>query len=236
MSLTYLQLSSRLRQEAGITGTGPTAVVGQTGELKRVVDWVADAWREIQNRHNNWRWMRSSFSVNTVAGTDHYAYGDCTDTNDVATIARFKRWWVDDEEDRPKIYLSASGVSTQQRLIFMPWYDFKYIYRIGSGQSGQPTYISVDPQNNIVLGPNPDAVYVVTGDYQRGVLELTADGTTPDMPADFHLLIVWEALKKYGSFEAASESYQRGHDNAAIYWGDLRINQLPDLQTAGPMA
>ena len=179
---TYLVLCQKTRQLCRIPGTGPTAVTGQTGIMKDIVEEVADSWSEIQGRTENWEWMKSTFTVNTVSGTAAYAGSDCTDSRLSAAItqARFNHWIIDDDDSPPKIYLTSEGVAAQRFIYFWPWEQFERIYRI-AGQNtatGQPAYISIDPQLNFVLGPTPDAVYTVTGNYQRGVQTMTADGCT----------------------------------------------------------
>ena len=57
--MNYLELCRRARRECGIAGaeTDPTAVTSQVGEYRRLVDWVSEAWTEIQGRHTDWRWL-----------------------------------------------------------------------------------------------------------------------------------------------------------------------------------
>ena len=69
---TYLEICKRVRQEAGIAGTGPASVLNQTGEYKRVVDWVASAWEDLQNKRSDWLWMQGDFTFVTIASQDSY--------------------------------------------------------------------------------------------------------------------------------------------------------------------
>jgi len=235
---TFLQLSVRTRSECDLSGTGPTTVVGQTGKLERIVNWVASSYTEIQNRYEQWRWLRKPFTLNTVASTDAYAYSSATDTEANAAISRFRRWWADDL-DRPfTIYLQSDGVSGQRFLVWVPFDYFKRIYRFGPQQSqtGVPQHVSVDDNNKIVLGPNPDAVYVVGGDYQRGAQVLAADSDTPEMPADFHMSIVYEAMKKYAGGESAPEVYTRAITEGNKLMRQLELNQLPQICLGAPLA
>ena len=71
--MTYLQLVQRTRQECGIAGDGPTTVVGQTREMKRLCDWVAQSWVEIQEERQDWDFMRKSVTFNTSSGTTQSA-------------------------------------------------------------------------------------------------------------------------------------------------------------------
>lgn len=236
--MNFLQLVDQVAEECGVSGGGPSTVVSQSGELKRLVDWTAQAYTEIQNRFPNWKWMRSTFTVNTVAHTDSYAFGAVTDDLTSQPIARFKWWWVDDGDTPAKCYPQASGVSGQKYLIWLPWEYFKQLYKFGPQQThyGPPVHVSVDPQRNLVLGPNPDGIYVIQGDFQRGAQSLAADADTPDMPSDYHYAIVYRAMLKYGVYEAAGEVIARAREEGARIMRQLEQNQLPQIRLGAPMA
>lgn len=226
---TYLSGVQDLRRECGVSGTGPSTTSAQTGELARLVGWYKQAYTEIQNR-KSWRWLRSQFSLPTVASTGSYAYTSCTDTIASAVISRFKHWYPWEFY----IYLTSSGVGTQSRLTYMEWDDFKRVWMVGNSSTltGYPAYVSVDPQNNIRLGPKPDAVYTVTGDYQKSAQVLAADADVPEMPSDFHDLIRFGAQKKYAAFMGAPEVWSQAKSEASTMMRDLERNQLP-LPTFG---
>ena len=78
--MDFLSLCQRMRQECGISGSGPTTVVGQSGNLQRIVDWVNTAWIDIQTTNQDWGWMRASASFTTVSGQATYALGTGTGT------------------------------------------------------------------------------------------------------------------------------------------------------------
>lgn len=235
---TFLQISQGVCRECGIAGgdTVPSAVLSQTGELQRVVSWVIQAWREIQNRHNDWRWMRAGFTVDTASGDDSYAYGDCTDIITSAAITRFGRWLLNDPSDPPKRYLTASGVGVEGWLSYVDWNGFKSLYRIGTQTNSAPAWIAIDPQNNLVFGPKPDDIYTVSGDYQRSAQVLAADGDTPEMPEQFHDLIMYRAMEKYALYESANEVLIRAQHEANRMMRQLEANQLPAMFWPGPMA
>lgn len=233
--MTYLQLCRRLAQECGLSGTVPTGVTNQTGELKRIVDWVASAWDEIQSRHRDWRWMRVGFTLSTTSGDDDYAYSSATDALTAAAIARFRRWLVTDPENPPKCYLSSSGVSAEYWLSYLSYERFRTLYQIGTEQIGQPAHITINPQNQLVLGPTPDDTYVITGEFQRGNQTLSADADEPEMPDDFHMLIVYDAMLKYAGFDAANEIYHRGLNEGRPLRRRLELDQRPRIRIAGPL-
>lgn len=236
--MNFLQLCAEVQRECDIAGTEIAAVTNQVGDLNRVVNWVKQAWNEIQRRSTRWRWMRSTFSVNTVVGDDTYAGTDCTDTRLAAAVTRFKRWWHLDDNgySNVKIYLQTAGVGTERWLSYMPWAEFRARYKVGTQNNAAPAHYTIDPQNNLVLGPKPDAVYVVSGEFQLSQQELAVETDIPEMPVDFHSAIVFLAMQKYAGFESAPEVMSRGVVEGNRVIRQLEADQLPQWGSAGPLA
>lgn len=232
---TFLSGVQDLARECDLASV-PSAVTGQTGEFADMVRWYARAYREIQNRHKDWRWLRRTATVSTTASDDTYASSDFTDSTDAAAISRFGSWRLQHAEDPPKIYLSSSGVGNERWLVYTPWDWFKSIYKIGTQNTGTPAHITVDPNNNILLGPSPNDTYVVTVDYYMSSQELAANSDTPEMPARFHDLIVYRALEKYAYRESASEVLMRAQTEARRLMRQLEADQLECPYFGGPLA
>lgn len=237
--MDFLALCVETNRETFKSGTGPIAVTGQVGQLGDVVAWVKNSWTEIQRRHANWLWLRSTFTFNTTASDDTYAYGDAavTDSRLSAAITRFSRWWLLDNEGFPnvRIYLTSAGVSGEKYLIPLPWASFRDIYKKGTQTNNAPVHVTVDPQRNLVLGPKPDAIYTVTGEYQMSAQILAANDDTPEMPSDFHQLIVYTAMQKYGGVSAADVT-ARGITEGNRIMRQLEANQRPECGLAGALA
>lgn len=68
----FLQLCQKLRQEAGIAGNGPLTTVGQSGELGRLVDWIQQGYNDIQEKHEDWDFLRYDFSLPLTIGQSIY--------------------------------------------------------------------------------------------------------------------------------------------------------------------
>ncbi len=237
----FLALCVDTQRECDIVGTEIAAVTNQTGELNRVVNWVKNAWIETQNRYSTgpyWKWMRSVWTVSATVGDDTYAGTDCTDSRLSATIDRFSRWWEFDEYGRSnvRIYLTSAGVGTEHDMSFMPWASFREIYKRGTQNNGYPAHYTIDPQNNLVLGPKPDGTYTVSGEYQMSaqVLALTTD--TPECPSVYHQLVVYMAMKKYAGFESAPDVMMRAVTEGNKLMRQLEANQLPAIVVAPPLA
>lgn len=232
---TFLEICENTRRECKVNGT-ISAVTGQTGMLNDIVQWVIQQYTQIQNMNDGrWRWMRRVFTLATVAGTDSYAYGDCTDVDAGDPISRFNAWRVDVVRDRPKIYKTADGVGGETHLIYLPWDKFKLLYKIGTQNQGKPVHITVDPQDNLVLGPNPDDAYTITGDFWRSAQILAADGDEPEMPSQFHDLIMYRAMEQYALTKSAEEIMQKAGFGIRRLQTQLELNQLPKIRLGGPL-
>lgn len=220
-----LALCNRLIVEAGISASAMTATANQTGELGRVVGWIQSAWMDIQNAQPNWRWMRKSATIALVAGQSG-GY-DAPDA-DVAT------WCLDTARN----YITASGNITEIFMDFVEYDDFRDSYLYGALRTAQsrPMVFTIEPANTLAFGPVPASGYTATNDYFKRASELDADTDEPDMPARFHMAIVWRALMLYGGFEAASESYARGQNEFSVLMSMLEIDQLPMIRMGGPLA
>lgn len=235
---TFLQLAQKLRREVGIAGVGPDAVTNQIGQLLDVVEWTRDSWVDIQNlNQGEWQWLRRTFTLQTTINVDTYEFGDATDDDATGPITRFKRWRFEDYEDPPKIYPTAGGIRAQRWLIYLPWAHFKLIYKIGSNNlnSGPPAHITVDPQKKLVIGPQPNAIYTLTGDFYRSAQRLDADGDVPECDEDFHDGIVYFAMQKYGYKKLAPYQVTRGANEWMRVKRGLEADQLPGMTLAGPM-
>ena len=222
---TYLELCADLRSETTDSGTGPSAVTGNTGELARVVKWIKDAWVDLQQEKDDWFWMRKSFTVSAISNDGEYAYSDCTDTVSLAAISRFSHWY----KHSFKCYLTSAGVGAECPLRWLPWEDFRAIYRYGTQTNSAPEHVSQDPTGKFVLGPKPDATYTVSGDYQIGPQILVANADEPEMPSRFHRLIVCEAMTRYAGHRVAPEVMARAVTEGGRLRSALGRDQLPEI-------
>jgi hypothetical protein len=89
--MNYLELAQKLRRKCRVSGTGPSAVTNQTEEYNRLLDWINEAYLEIQRMHVDWRFMRSSAWAVTVEGRQ--AYSATTDFG----LTDFGYWALDFE-------------------------------------------------------------------------------------------------------------------------------------------
>lgn len=224
---TFLQLVQALAIEVRASGTGPTTVAGQTGEYGRLVKWVADADMELQQEHDNWRFMVNTFALNTVVGDGSYAAADC-----LTPVTDLRSW----RERTIKAYLLAAGVSDESELRYIDYEAWYVMYHTGPQTNSRPIHYTVGNAMELLIGPLPMDVYRVSGEYQRSVTKMVADGDTPIYPAEFHYLAVYLAMMKYGRFTGATEVFQDGERLYRKMKNRMERTQLPRMNHRLPLA
>lgn len=220
---TFLELCQDLRREAGISGTGPSSVINQTGEMQRVVEWVLSAYRYVQNLHPSWLFLQTDFSFQTIANVGNYTPG-------AVALPELGSWKTDTFTD----FLTATGVNAEQFMDYVPWPAFVDAYMTGapSTQTGIPLFFTVKPDQSVQMWPIPDGIYTVRGEYFKRAQTMTANTDVPIIPAQFQDVIVWRALVLYGAFAAADEKYSAGMNEYRQILSRLEMNQLPEMMMA----
>lgn len=205
----------------------PASVLSQTGEMRKVVDWTAKAYESVQNTHLQWNFLRDDFSFSTIASTANY-------TKAAVTLTELGAW----KDDSFRCYLTATGVSDEQELEFVPWDDFRFIYLRGTSgtQTGRPVRFSILPDMSVTFHPIPDAVYTVTGEYFKRAQVMSANADEPIIPREYQQIIVWRALMFYGAERAAPEKYSHGNTEYRRLLRTLERNQLPKISYGAPLA
>lgn len=231
--MNYLQLAQRLAVECGVAGGGPSTVVGQIGMYQKLVNWINDAWLEMQGMHDNWDWMREQFTFETVASTGDYL--PATTTNTVTgNLMTDLRYW---RKDTFRCQKKSIGVQDEQWLVEWEYNVFRNTYRFNVQVDGRPVVFAIKPHGKaVMLGQIPNDVYQISGEYQTLPSSMTADTDTPAMPTHLHLAIVYKAMQFYGLYEAAPEVLSKGNTEFSRLMNQLEREQLPELYLGNPLA
>lgn len=215
--MNFLQLAQAVKRESGLSGS-ISGVSTTVTEDTRIFNWVNWAARDIALAREDWRWRRG------------YATG--TATGQVSTAATqfgltdFASWKPANPVYKPSAYRISDGSSTERKLAWMTYDQFRMTFMVGDQTPGVAQYWSISPSEEFLLGPAPDSDHFVRADYVKDYTDLVLDTDTPAMPARFHMMIVWRALLEYGGFDAAGEVYQRADQNYKLMWTSLVQNQL----------
>lgn len=243
--MNFLQLAQRAVGECGVSGT-LTTTAGQIGSLGRIVNWIGDAWNEIQTARDDWDWMRASnilgsgvsfapaaAQFNTPLGTGPGQVGVAVDS--------FGKW----DEDTFRCSTTATtlangGVPIDE--IFMdciPFDTWRDSYFLGAMRRVQtrPNVIAIGPDQSLNAGPPPNGNYTITGDYWLAPSLMVADADVPlGLPTRWHMLIVYKAMLKYGLFEAAADVIQRAETEWGIMYPQVELRRLPRMGFSGALA
>lgn len=216
---TLLELINSTRHECGNHKelTGVTDLIGQELLYKQ---WVSRAWMDVQRKHQNWRFMRASFSFSTVAAQPSYTPAQANATN-------FGRWIP----YTFRTYITASGYPTETNLECLDWDGFRDTYLFGAQRTvqGRPVVFSIQPDNGIALGPLSQAGHTITGDHFSRAMPLVNATDTPTLPDKFVDVIVFRAMTYYGMYNVAQEVVMSGADGYNRIMSELELDQLPDI-------
>ena len=218
---TYLELCQKVARKSGtLSGTVPTTIFGQTGRLAKIVDWVDDAWQEIQNDEDTWLWMRKEWSGSLILSTARYTPASFSITNHAKWLTHPGALWL---------YDTDVGLSDEYMLRFITWDAWRQMYGRGAQTDDKPVDYTVSPAGELCFGPIPDKTYAVRGDYQQTVQALEANDDTPLMPARFHRAIQYKALTYLFDHDEAWNQYATTEKNLRGIMRDLRRDQLPQI-------
>jgi hypothetical protein len=224
--MNYLQLAQAAKRESGLTGGGPPGFPTATGDDLRLFHWIEWAWRDIELMHESWLWRRASATGQTNGTTT-------MSPSAVApgfALANFSRWLPAGDVYRPTTYKVSEGVVSERPLSFLRYDTFRMRFIVGSHTAAPLQNWTIAPNGDMLVGPTPDAAHIVRADYIKAHQELTSDADIPGMPADFHPLIYWYAVREYGGFDAASEVWQRCDRNFSSLFPALAQSQLPQMR------
>ncbi len=237
--MNFLQLCQRAAGECGVSGT-ISAVTGNVGNLGRIVNWVGDAWNDIQSKYDDWTWMRSTniygqgVAFQTIAGQATYPLGTVAGTVGVAATA-FGKW----DRESFRNYTTAAGVSNEMFMDWVPFDAWRNNYMLGAMRAVQtrPVVFTIGPDQSISLGSPPNALYTVTGDFFVAPSIMVADVDVPlGLPVKFHMLIVYKAMKKYAYYESASEVETAADVEYIPMMSKLEAVRAQEVTFGGPLA
>lgn len=225
--MNKLELVNRLRMECGVSGNDLVSLTGVTGESLRMVSWINSAYEDVQRRHQDWEWLRTTVTFPTVDAQQVYTLSN------IGISSAFSKW----KPETFRLYVTSSGYSTETFLSYQDYETFRDTWQYNANRTitGRPTVFAVTPNKSIALGMTPDATgYTIIGDYYQAPGTLANDTSEPLFPARYHMLLVYMAMQSYAGYEAAPEVMQRGVQKASELVAQLEADQLPMI-TSGTL-
>lgn len=206
--MTFLELCQRVRQESGISGSGPESVLNQKAILEKVVQWVKQADLDVQQAHEDWLFMWRMSSVTLVSGVNEYL----------------------------PTALSLSGLRTIEEieingypLRHYTWKQFKASRKQLDNGKCEPTAYTVKPDGAILFSPKPDKNYQAIIEYSMKPIAMQNDDDEPIVPEDYHPIILQKALMYYASHEEDNSLYQVAAQRYDEYLSLMAHELLPQL-------
>ncbi|MDH3386882.1 MAG: hypothetical protein OEN02_03170 [Gammaproteobacteria bacterium] len=211
---TFVELAQDMRRQAGLSGAGPADVTTAIGIELRLVNYIRDAWTSIQNHPKPWKWMWQDYSIpspgsgplQTIASVTDYQLTDCG------------RIWT----GTFRSYLTATGTSDRQRMRYVDFESFQQRYGVVTPSSRRPVQVTRIPNGSLRFYPPPNDIYSIEFECQKTPQILAANDDIPEMPAHYHALIVFEALKRFGKAEDAPEIIKLAEEEGGSEGGEAR--------------
>lgn len=217
--MNFLQICQRVASKAGISGSSPITTIGQTGEAARIINWVQDAYVDIQERKPNWWFLRKDFEFNCVSGASTYAK---------STVANNANWINRDI----RCYLNT--INDEQWLCYREWEDFKATRLIGSTRAvvGRPQDYSIKPDKSIIFYPIPNDTYTIVGEHFQTARLFSGDDDVP-LFGQYQMIIVYQALMYYAAYSSDASVYADAQKNFERLIDKLEYDETPKLQLNG---
>jgi hypothetical protein len=240
--MDFLTLFQRACTECGVSGV-PATTAGQIGSLGRIANWVGDAWNELQTSRDDWDWMRSSnilgsgVSFIPAAGQYNIPLGTGPGQIGVA-VDSFGKW------DMPTFRCftttnDVGGIPLDEIFLDeIPYDTFRDAYMLGAMRAVQtrPYVIAAAPDQSLCVGPPPNGLYSITGDYWMAPALMVNDTDVPvGLPTRWHMLVVYAAMKKYGYYEAAADVLERAQAEWDTMFRQLEARRLPAMGFGGSL-
>jgi hypothetical protein len=218
---TFLELCQDVRAAAGLSGTGPATVVGQSGMYGNIVRWTQQAYAEILRMHP-WAFLWARVSpVLTIGQADYIGTDFTPDVTDLGLVYREKMYDLT-STNRPRLY-------------FRDWDSMDQAQ--ATAATGAPRYFSRRPDKKLTFYPTPDAAYEIQFDYLREGHVLAADADEPLIPDDdLQQIIVYKALQYYALFDENSAALTDGQRGFAMLLSQMHERYGAPMDTsAGPL-
>jgi len=216
--MTFLELCKRLHMEAGYQGAGPASVENQTGQAARLVTWIAEAWRDIQNLRDDWEFMATEFSVPLLTGEN------------AALLP----------EDTGRIRKNTPVIAIDTQRFYPGELELAQMRALERGHESAnalPAYYAFNRANHSLrVYPATDRAIMVKGEYFTTPQMLLLNTDVPNLPERFHMLIVWGAMQYLAAFDEAGNQYQAANAKYSELMSELTRSQLPTMTLAGPLA
>ena len=236
--MNLLELTQTVARFSGtVDPRSITTAANSRGRIRTIVEFVREAWLEIQNEASQWRFLTRALPDTTtlVAGIPAVTAESLIPSE----VDLWAQWLLGSGATRTvplSVWPLATNETPENRsaerdLDILGWNDFRQSYRVGvqaeTPTMGQPRVVAIDPQDRLQFWPHPDQDYRLAGTYRRLPQELVADETIPIILPNHHMVIVRAALLKlYRHDEAPPQALFNAEQDLLVPMRALRRRYL----------
>lgn len=213
--MTFLELVQKAIRKSGAKVDVPTTIVGADGLTEMFVEWVQDAWKDIQIERLGWKWRVLRDQIMAINNTeDEYAIPAAL------------------ESLNPRTMTIYNATTTEGPLEYLSYEDWRWRRTLLNSSPSRPLYFTFTPDGNVAFLPFPDDSYSVRYDGVRKVelLDTADDNDTPtQLDEEYHDGIMWLAVKYYAQHFEDGTKYQEAVDRFKPYKKYYEAVKLPDV-------
>ena len=253
--MTFLELVRKLALRTGaelqanidandvelINALGEGSSYGEGKEhTTRLVDWIQQAWVDLQRDQPFWNWRSVRGAVTVVEDQVEYDLKDLIDTANAGTNDLYERLWPFVAPlDNRYIWFADTSLSPKrpQPLYYIPFSRFVGgpLDRRNPHVKGKPSHYTINRAGNLVLDTLPEAgTYEIRFDFVRAIHNLTNEEDVPaGLPENYHMLIVYYAMVDSAMFDESNPQLQRALRLKREMLAELRNEYTPEYSMAG---
>lgn len=222
--MNFLEICRKVANQSGTIAGLPsfTTTAGATGRVSQLVEWVQDAWIDIQNERADWLFMRNDFLAPLTVGKRVY-------TPVELGITDFGRFIVDGDSRTMSLFDPEIGEKDEHEIRQVSWFIHREQYGRGFHDANRPSEWTTTPKGELAVGPKPDKAYMLRGEYRRAPQKLKLDADVPIMPEQFHGLIVGEAIRLMARSDENFAQIGERSDNYVRLRRPLVRDQTPEI-------
>ena len=213
---TYLELVQKAVRKSGAKIDVPTTIVGADGLIELFVEWVKDAWKDIQIEHLGWKWRISrDLTLAITSATDEYSLPATLEYADLRTFSVYE------------------NITDEYQLKFLPYgYWRTQLDKLSAATPAKPQSFTVTPDDKLAFYPPPDQDYFVRYDglLKVEILDDTDDDDTPTGIDDvYHDGIMWRAVMYYAAHFEDGAKLQEAQQRFIPYKKYYEERELEDV-------
>ena len=211
-----------------------SSAANSQGRVRNIVEYVREAWLEIQNEAQSWRFLTVPLPDTAVLVRGIPRVTPLT----LLPGAPWANWLLGTGASRtvplsvwPAPTPTTENRSAERDLDVLSWGEFRISYRQGRSAenppTGQPQVVAIDPDDGLNFWPIPDVDYRLAGTYRRLPQELLNDDDIPMILPNHHMVIVRAALLKlYRHDEAPPQALYNAEQDLLVPMRALRRRYL----------